>query len=105
MTDYDQVTIRGTHDGKRFTVKFHRINKKQWDVTIDCGNRLVTLKHSELGDVRPCPTHAKYLLDHHFPSLVKAINAEISRQQFGKDIALRSNVLKPKWRRGLGVVG
>jgi hypothetical protein len=59
------AVFRGEHRGRGAQVEFHRAIPTGWKVTMTVAGKTIAVQASR--DVKPCMTHAKYLLDEHFP--------------------------------------
>lgn len=61
------IIIRGEHNKQKAVVTFVYIGRKIWCATVECGDKRVEVRSRRNNGLRPCPTHAGYLLDEHFP--------------------------------------
>lgn len=60
----------GEHRGRPATVTFEHEPGRVWKVTMVVHGKVVTVECSDRS-VKPCMTHAGYLLNKHFPAALK----------------------------------
>lgn len=72
---YTTMIIRGEHHGESATVTFVYIGRKIWNASLEVGGKRIDVRGTKDRGLRPCPTHAGYLLDEHFPSVKRRVAA------------------------------
>lgn len=91
------VIISGTHNSQSAKVTFTYIGRKIWCATIDCGGKVIDFRSKQNNGLRPCPTHAGYLLDKHFPKPgMRKRPFNLSRERERRNAANRSVVRHPR---------
>jgi hypothetical protein len=78
------IIIRGTYRKKPATVTFTYIGRRIWCATIEWDGRTRDVRSKKNTGLRPCPTHAGYLLEQHFPQPKrkrKAVNLSRERER------------------------
>lgn len=83
------IIIRGTHNNEPATVTFTFIGRKIWCAKVECDGKVVDVRSKKNNGLRPCPTHAGYLLDEHFPKKKKRLaypvrGTRANGRQFGQ---------------------
>lgn len=79
----------GEHRGRPAQVMFQHV-PCGWKVILNVSGKTLTLQASK--NVKPCMTHARYLLDEHFPLLLDAARKPRKRNQHRASVVKSSFV-------------